>query len=319
MPTGIKITEAEFSRASSIWGGPWQTLLFTPYPVSRTSSGMKFDEGAIKHPGFGSVRTSKSNPVASKYQPPFIKPPDHLLLDLFTMPVVEPYAISEPLSTAGKVNLNYQIAPFTYIKRTTGLHGILKSVQMMGIEQSDAAKSRAKRYDINPDVGSDDGSQLDAGGKGTLFGFHEKFEDGDIFRSASQICEIPLVPKGAGVDYSTISSFWGKMQRTGDNVREIPYGHIYPRVTTKSNTFTVHMRVQSLQRSPGTPATQWNEKTGRVAGEYRGSTTMERYIDASDPSLPNFANVQPNRDTENMDNLDRHYRFRIISTKAFVR
>ena len=31
------------------------------------------------------------------------------------MPFVEPYLISEPLSTAGRVNLNYQIAPFSYI------------------------------------------------------------------------------------------------------------------------------------------------------------------------------------------------------------
>jgi hypothetical protein len=31
------------------------------------------------------------------------------------MPVVEPYAISEPLSVAGRVNLNYQIVPFTNI------------------------------------------------------------------------------------------------------------------------------------------------------------------------------------------------------------
>ncbi len=36
---------------------------------------------------------------------------DYLLLDLFSMPVVEPYPISEPLSTAGRINMNYQIVP----------------------------------------------------------------------------------------------------------------------------------------------------------------------------------------------------------------
>ncbi len=36
------------------------------------------------------------------------------------MPVVEPYPISEPLSTAGRINMNYQIVPFTYINRDNG-------------------------------------------------------------------------------------------------------------------------------------------------------------------------------------------------------
>ncbi len=42
-------------------------------------------------------------------------PPDHLWLDLFWMPVVQPYAISDRFSTAGKINMNYQILPFTYM------------------------------------------------------------------------------------------------------------------------------------------------------------------------------------------------------------
>ena len=46
-------------------------------------------------------------------------------LDLFTMPVVEPYAISDPFSTDGKVNLNYQIMPFGYLKRSTALRAEL--------------------------------------------------------------------------------------------------------------------------------------------------------------------------------------------------
>ena len=39
------------------------------------------------------------------------------------MPVLEPYAISEPLSTAGKVNLNYPIAPFGYVSLGSGASG----------------------------------------------------------------------------------------------------------------------------------------------------------------------------------------------------
>ncbi|MEI6536174.1 MAG: Verru_Chthon cassette protein A, partial [Verrucomicrobiaceae bacterium] len=69
---------------------PWQTLLFRP------------DVSNPPHPGAAS-------------------PKDHLIMDLFWMPVIEPYAISEPFSTAGKINLNYAIAPFSYIRRATGL------------------------------------------------------------------------------------------------------------------------------------------------------------------------------------------------------
>lgn len=51
-------------------GIPWQTLLFRPQPG---------------HPGWDNT------------------PRDHLIMDLFWMPIAEPYAISEPFSTAGKL------------------------------------------------------------------------------------------------------------------------------------------------------------------------------------------------------------------------
>ena len=85
---------------------PWQTLLFCPNPAA----------GKL-HPGLKTIH-------------------DHVFLDFFTMPVVEPYAISEPCSTAGKVNLNYQIAPFTYITRSTALRGVMKSTRVMAIPNS---------------------------------------------------------------------------------------------------------------------------------------------------------------------------------------
>ncbi|MCA9458050.1 MAG: Verru_Chthon cassette protein A, partial [Nitrospira sp.] len=82
---------------------PWRTLLFRPDLKSGKGSG---------HPGA-------------------ITPPDHYLLDLFWMPAVEPYAISEPLSTGGKVNLNYQILPFKHITRSTALRGVFKAEYML--------------------------------------------------------------------------------------------------------------------------------------------------------------------------------------------
>lgn len=46
---------------------------------------------------------------------------------------------------------------------------------------------------------------------------------------------------------------------TGDNSRERPYATIYPRLTTKSNTYTVHMCVQPLKKVKSGPADIWTE------------------------------------------------------------
>ena len=298
LPTGIKETAFGLDNLLQT-GRPWQTLLFTPYPSARSNSNVSFATATGKHFGFGTIRRTGRNSGAFN-EPPYVTPPDHLFLDLFTMPVVEPYAISEPLSTAGKINLNYQIAPYTYIKRATGMVAVMRAVKIIGIPTKSGDKKQSKRYDIDTDME-----------KGTLREFNAKFDRGEIFRSASQICDIPLIPRGTNADQ--IATFWNANQRTGDNAREIPYGHIYPRVTTKSNTYTVHMRVQALQKAAGGPPDQWSDTRDQVVGEYRGNTTIERYVDAGDPTLPDFAKMVKE------DNLDRHYRFRIINTKAFVR
>ena len=65
------------------------------------------------------------------------------MLDLFTMPVVEPYAISEPFSTAGKINMNYQIVPFTYIDRSTGVKAVLNSELIARVPK---AAAQGKQY-----------------------------------------------------------------------------------------------------------------------------------------------------------------------------
>jgi uncharacterized protein (TIGR02600 family) len=272
LPTGI------FS------GRPWQTLLFNPFPAAGDCSWR-----ATNPPHFGATEV-----------------PDHVFLDFFTMPIVEPYAISEPFSTAGKVNLNYQIAPFTYIKRQTALRGVLQSVRMQGL--SAPAVAVPQRSYVNLDE--------------TLLGFEKRFEANRPFISASEICEMPLVPLlSTRLEEDKMREWWLGRQYTGDNVRESPYNHIYPRVTTKSNTFTVHVRVQTLKKAnpPGglSPEDQeewwseWNESKDKVLSEYRGSTTIERYIDASDPRLPDFAN----RNT--LLTLDDFYKFRIVATKRF--
>lgn len=283
-------------------GLPWQTLLFRPDPTK-------------VHPGSAA-------------------PKDYLLLDLFTMPVVEPYAISEPLSTAGRVNMNYRIAPFKYITRSTAVRAALKATMVMAISPGTIGyyknNSGGKgnngntpgtpfRYPVNPDD--------------TLKFFEDRFNLSDandinkhgLYVSAGEICDVPLVPKGststkanyAGLLAASPSNFWDDFMLTGDNIRETPYAHLYPLLTTKSNTYTVHIRVQSLKKVNSTPATQWVEGKDQVVGEYRGSTLFERYIDPQDarldPKSGRTTYVFP--DTTSLEQL---YRYRVLNTKKFA-
>lgn len=279
---------------------PWQTLLFCKNPAA----------GAA-HPGFGFPASG----------PPYSTAPDHAFLDFFTMPIVEPYAISEPFSTAGKVNMNYQIAPFTYLTRSTGMRAVLKSCQVMAIPQSDADKYKlnsqnppAYRYTLNPDEQT-----------GTLAGLEQRFDSGDIFRSASEICGIYLVPRylantttpaPGSPTYATMAAWWNGYRLTGDNVREGPYGHLYPKLTTKSNTFTVHLQTQSLQKTPGSPADAFVEGKDQITGEFRGSFIIERYLDPGADSLFK-ADGTPAAETD-PDSMVGPYKFRIIRSKRFA-
>jgi hypothetical protein len=114
----------------------------------------------------------------------------------------------------------------------------------------------------------------------------ERFKDKPYFKYASEVCELDLPLKdvnGAPIDAATRRAFWTKYHMTGDNARERPYSHIYPRLTTKSNVFTVHVWAQSIAKNPSTKKSEWgefDENSDRILGEYRGSTTIERFIDA---------------------------------------
>ncbi len=281
LPTGV------------IRGEPWQTLLFRPNRERNTS-----------HPG-------------AKF------PQDHLFLDLFHIPVVEPYAISEPFSTAGKVNLNYVIAPFgyakggggtnqdaknerSYLRRDTALRGVLKSTKIMAVP----TKERDGGHHEDPHAVQ---TQLrhDIDLNRTLEHFENRLKDParGLFRSTSEICEMDLYPRGLNV--ADWDRFWNTdYAQTGDNMRERPYAHIYPRLTTRSNVYTVHMRCQVLKKVPGTKHGDFVEGQDKVLGEYRGSTTIERFIDPNDPDLKNYDATS--------QSAEPYYRFRIVGSKQFT-
>ena len=280
---------------------PWQTLLFRP--------------------GYGNHKGMQ-------------KPADHYLLDLFHMPIVEPYAISEPLSSNGRVNLNTRLAPYgyvpaagsgdpvtspAYIERTTALHGVFKGMYQMAVPQGtpEAAHSETPltglaansitRWPINP---------------------HKTIAEGIIkknfFKTATEICDIDLIMDGrdlrgnptATSTTSNRQTFWEQHNMTGDNMRERAYSHIYPRLTTKSNTFTVHVRAQSVSKRARKNWDTFDETDDLITGEYRGSSTIERFIDPNDDDIKDFDAVKE-IDKEG-STLEPYYRYRIINTKQFT-
>ena len=279
LPTGVNPTNV---AASS----PWQTLLFRPAALT-----------AAGHPGLAN-------------------PPDYLLLDLFNMPVVQPYAISEPLSTAGRINMNYQILPFTYIRRNTAVMAALHTEMLTAADGLSVSRKEIGNFNLPTRFPLDLTTNT-----GTLAGFEQRFETNGIFVSAAEICSIPLVPYVAGVSatYSGMTSWWSNANRSvnGDNTKERPYARIYPKLTTKSNVYTVHYTVQVLKQvSPrSTPWTTWNEATDKVLATYRGATTIERYVNPRDPAIKDYTGVtlplQPN------DANALPYKFRIIGERRF--
>ena len=73
---------------------------------------------------------------------------------------------------------------------------------------------------------------------------------------------------------------------TGDNSLERPYSLIYPRVTTKSNIFTVHVVAQSLKKIATDPnQAVWNEGKDLVTSEYHGAYTIEKYFDPNSDDI----------------------------------
>ena len=297
LPTGVKRHKPGDIHA-------WETLLFRPQPG---------------HPGEK------------------LAPKDHLIMDLFWMPVGEPYPISEPFSTAGKVNLNYEIAPFSYIRRTTALHGAMKSEEPLLLINSGSKIYKLWDHETNdhpyglPTSPAGTDAQIRAdwakayNGQApfdqlrraidvekTLAQADTRFAAGKAFRSATEICELHFVRTGETLSDYTAGSIRNQTLPTGDNVRERPYTNLHAKLTTKSNTFTVHMRVQTLRKRPGTEAgyALWQEGSDTVTAEHRGSTLIERYIDSADPNLPDFAT---NADAT----LDNFHKVRIVHTKKF--
>ena len=210
------------------------------------------------------------------------------------------------------MNLNYQIVPFTYISRSTALQAVLASQRVAKV-----SKSLALTYKLYGANNPNFRLPLNLSySDGTLRQFKEKFGKWEIYKSATEICDIFLVPEGSKwtSDAEALSEWYGDdFALVGDNTRERPYTYILPRVTTKSNVFTVYTRVQVLKNPlPADQQNQWIEGRGKIVGEYRGSTTLERFIDTSDSTLPD-----PAADSS-ISSLDTFYKWRVLETAQFA-
>ena len=228
---------------------PWQTLLFRP-----DTSGMHYGAAGI---------------------------PDHLWLDLFRFPVAGPSQNSDAFSTDGKVNLNYRIVPFTYIHRSTALHAALKSEKILAIP------TNAGNVYKTQTTSASWRRHIDAAE--TLKQWEEKFDRGELFRTASEICEHYLVPEGEPWQGAgAMDRFWEEHRLTADNVRERPYANLHAMLTTKSNSFEVHVVAQTIRKSAESAPDLFDPTVDEITGQWRGSGSVQRYLDPEDPRLPDY-------------------------------
>jgi hypothetical protein len=144
----------------------------------------------------------------------------------------------------------------------------------------------------------------------TLEQFEERFSKGKAFISPSEICDVHLIPEGVA-SAADMEDFWKSHRPTGDNTRERPYSTIYPRLTTRSNTFRVHMITQVIKKARSSDAEVFDAEKDKILGEYRGSAVIERYLDPAQTGLPDFTS------STNTQTLDAFHQFRVIETKRF--
>lgn len=276
---------------------PWQTILLSPVPASGPLD-------ISSHPGFSS-------------------PPDHLISDFFWMPNVEPYPISEPISTTGKINLNQQILPFLNIERTSGFRGLIRPLMLGSIKDETAYTGASYKWSAGNRGISENIRQYIDENKTTVC-LNSRFESGNFYLTGSEICSIPIVPLDPSINATTsaeienqLKNWWLTRRITSDTLREQPYTALLSRVTTKSNTFTVHYRVQALRQPPrpGRNWAEWDEARDQVVGEYRGSTTIERFLDPNAQNIPDYTQVNL---SSNYDPIDKFYRWRVLSQKQFA-
>jgi hypothetical protein len=220
------------------------------------------------------------------------------------------------MATRGKINLNDQIVPFTWLHRSTALRALLDDLRIPAISYGAVSAYKSGATGIasiwNP-IDED----------ATVAQIENRFASGsaDAYLSESEICSVPFVPKmtpsldGSSVaaTQAALAAFWNPTVfaginglLTGDNLRELPYAQIYGRLTTRSNSYTVHVWVQVLKKIATDPNQNvWDPATDVVLGEWRGSYEIERYLNPAAAAPVAGTPLGP-------------YNFRIVSRRRFA-
>jgi uncharacterized protein (TIGR02600 family) len=267
--------------------------------------------------------------------------------------VIDPRPMSLGWATEGKINMNYQILPFRHINRSTGLHAAMAGELITAYSQTDTAsgatpsmgatlihKQAADRQRF-PHRGWSDNEMRwyrRINVEETLRQFTERFEFatdnpdlGGLFRTASQICELHMMPdgalragepplnniKGEVSRRNQMGSFWRANRITGDNARERLYTNLYQKLTTKSNTYRVFFKAQSLVKARSLAPDEVDTTKDTVAAEYQGSALIQRYLDMSSfTQYPDYA--QSAASLFSQRSLEHFYRYRVLEYKQFA-
>jgi len=277
-----------------IWGDDllWFDRLGNQDPSDGTHDSPFFSaKRAIPSPGtFGSLPTGVQSNIPWRtllFRPDTqhygaSEAPDHLWMDLFRMPTVDPEGISDRWAEKGKINLNYQILPFSYIQRSTAMHALLKSERMLAIPTT-----AAREY--KNEGGTDYRFPIDAAT--TLLQAEDRFSAGQFFRTASEFCEIYLVPDAPGAprdrntlgapvggDYPSMRDFWQAHALTGDNSKERPYTTLYSNLTTRSNRFKVHVQAQTITKSDESDPDTFDPSLDTISDQTATAAFIQRRI-----------------------------------------
>jgi hypothetical protein len=217
----------------------------------------------------------------------------------------------------------------SYIQRHTGLWGIFKNMRMLAIGNKTGYPEAGHREGPLNDRGSKTRWEVDPQ---TMMDeiIDPALDARKYFKAPSEVCELDMPLKntfkeepGKALKFKPSYSnglglrktFWSDHDETGDNGRERPYAHVYPRLTTKSNVYTVHVWAQSLAKNQTSKEFDvFDDDVDRIMGEYRGSTTIERYIDVKEEVLEKYDAVEQST----AGSLDPYYRFRIVNQKRFI-
>jgi hypothetical protein len=116
-----------------------------------------------------------------------------------------------------------------------------------------------------------------------------------------------------------MEDFWSRHTGTTDDVKERPYTQVYSRLTTRSNSYTVHYRVQVLQKARGSNPTRFDRNRDSIVSDQRGSFLVERFIDPTDTAILDYAaalSANPSS-VSTIRKLDAEARFRVVSGRRF--